>query len=197
MRVEKLIRMTCLAITLLISINHAQAEDTSKPNMLIYINPQEYTNQIKLWHFYYDYWFAQGPVVEKVAKERLEKEYGNVSMCEGNQSGKTLVWIQPRMFYNPQSLIYYGTISAKVYSGVGKLVGEYVGESKVHGYLDIQNSKRVHDAYDVAMQNAIGKMKTDQTLQAIINTSALTGSTDTPCSMVTLLPTPKIRAMSF
>ncbi|MGB7816534.1 MAG: hypothetical protein WBL28_09325 [Methylotenera sp.] len=197
MSVAKLMRMICLAITLLTSINHAQAEDTSKPNMLIYINPQEYTNQIKLWHYYYDYWFAQGPIVEKVAKVQLEKEYGTVSMCEGNQSGKTLVWLQPSMFYNPQSLIYYGKIKANVYTGVGKLLGEYVGESKKHGYLDVQNQKSVYSAYDIAMQNAISKMKADPALQAIINKPAPASSTDTPCSMVTLLPTPKVRAMSF
>ncbi|OGV75953.1 MAG: hypothetical protein A3I83_04490 [Methylotenera sp. RIFCSPLOWO2_02_FULL_45_14] len=197
---KKYIPHILLALILLLNLN-AEADEASgansTPNMLVYIQPVEYTNPIKLWHYYRDYWFYQGPVVEHLAMPKLTQLYGAVSLCESNQSANTLVWLQPRMFYNPQVQVFYGKVTANVYTGVGKLVGTYVGESKQHGFLDIKPDYWIEKAYALAIDEMIGKMQADNTLQALINTPQANSANAAPCSMVTLLPTPKIRAMSF
>lgn len=197
---KKYITHILLALTLLLNLN-AQADEASgansTTNMLVYIQPVEYTNPIKLWHYFRDYWFYQGPVVEHLAMLKLTQLYGAVSLCESNQSANTLVWLQPRMFYNPQVQLFYGKVTANVYTGVGKFVGTYVGESKQHGFLDIKPDYWIEKAYALAIDEMIGKMQADNTLQALINTPQASSTNAAPCSMVTLLPTPKIRAMSF
>ncbi len=167
------------------------------PNMLLYIQPYEYTNSLRLEYYSEGYWFSQGSIVEALAKEKLTQTYGDVSICEGNQSGKTLVWLQPRMFYNPQVQIFYGEVTANVYTGIGKLVGTYVGKSTQHGFLDIKPEYWLKKAYTAAINDMAAKMQADSAIQTAASNTSSASSADTPCSMVTLLPTPKIRAMSF
>jgi len=171
---------------------NAKAENTS--NVLLYIQPFEYNNEVRLQYFWQEYWYAQGPMVEPIAKEKLAKLYSDVSMCEGNQTGKLLIWLQPRMFYNGQAKLFYGKITANVYTGLGKLVNTYTAEAKQFGSLDIAPDYSIKKAYAKAMDKVISKMQADSPLQGIVS-NANTG--DTPCSMVTLLPQPKIRAMGF
>lgn len=165
-------------------------------SMLLYIQPIEYTHGINLWQPYRNYWINQGEFVEPIAIEKLRQSYTNISMCEGSQSGKALIWLQPNLFYNPQVQVFYGELTAKVYTGLGKLVGTYVGESKVHGFLNIQADHWISKTYHVAMENLITKMHADTKLEHL-STQTSTEATETPCSMVTLLPTPKIRTTSF
>jgi len=179
----------------LISGATTKAEEAN--NVLLYIQPYEYTNEIKLMHYAQEYWYAQGPIVEPIAKEKLTELYGNVAMCEGNQTGKMLIWVQPRMFYNSQSQVFYGKITVIVYTGVGKFVGTYTEDSKQYGYLGIKPEHWLKKAYTKAMDGVVAKMKADSQLQSAMSNPASTSTLDTPCSMVTLLPVPKIRAMSF
>lgn len=189
------------ALVLLIHMNVQAADaggNASIPKMLMYIQPIEYISPIQLWHPYHGYWFHQGPVVEAQAMPKLTQAYGEVSLCESNQSGRTLVWLQPRMFYNPQVQLFYGKVTANVYTGVGNFVASYVGESSVHGFLDIQADDWIAKTYALALDEMVAKMQADRSLQALIDsTSALSASDAAPCSMVTLLPIPKIRVMSF
>jgi hypothetical protein len=169
----------------------------NRPDMLLYIQPFEYTNPLKFTYYAEGYWFTQGPIVEPLAKDKLTQIYGNVDMCEGNQSGKTLVWLQPKMFYNPQAQIFYGEVTANVYTGIGKLVGTYVGKSAQHGFLNIKPEYWLEKAYATAINDMAAKMQADSAIQAAVSSSASASGADTPCSMVTLLPTPKIRTMFF
>lgn len=169
------------------------ADDSRSQKTLLYIQPFEYTNSVRLWHFHYNYWFNQGPVVEKIALEKMPQYFGDVSMCESNQTGRLLIWLQPKMFFNPQLQVFYGEISANVYTGLGKLVGSYDGEARIQGHLDIFPEKSIAKSYALAMDKLIENMRADTQLAALPNIDA----SDTPCNMVTLLPTPKVRAMSF
>jgi len=178
-------------LTFFVSAN-VKAEST--PNVLLYLQPLEYNNEIHLQYFWQEYWFAQGPTVEPIAKEKLGKLYSDLSMCEDNQSGKVLIWLQPRMFYNGQAKLFYAKITANVYNGLGKWVNSYAAEAKQFGSLDISPDYSIKKAYAMAMDKVVSKMQADSQLQTIVNAST-TG--DTPCSMMTLLPTPKVRAMGF
>jgi hypothetical protein len=194
---KKYINSILLVLTLVLSFSTKADEANSTSKILMYIQPVEYTNPIKLWHYYSDYWVYQGAVVEPLAMAKLSQAYGDVGLCEGNQSGKTLVWLQPRMFYNPQVQLFYGQVTANVYTGVGKLVASYVGKSKLHGFLDIKAEYWVEKSYALAIDDMVAKMQADKNLQTLINSPRTDSTNTTPCSMVTLLPTPKIRVMSF
>jgi len=168
-------------------------------NMLLYIQPVEYAHPIRLSnHYSYAYWFEQGPVVEPLALDKLNHIYGAVSMCEANQPAKVLVWLQPRMFYNPQAQIFYGQVTANVYTGKGEFHSSYVGKSKLHGFLDIKPEIWVEKSYALAIDKMVAKMQSDKSLQTLIDSKNQTGNTDaTPCNQAGTLPIPKIRALSF
>jgi len=180
------------------SVNAYAAEPVDNKlssKLLMYIQPVDYTNPIKLWHPYQDYWFYQGPVVEKIAMSKLTAAYGDVAVCEGNQSAKALVWLQPELFYNPQVQMFYAEVTASAYKGVGEHVATHVGHAQVHGVLGIQPESWIEKAYTLAVADAVAQMQADIALQTYMSGPAQVGNT--PCSMVTLFPTPKVRAMAF
>jgi len=203
MNVMKLIALLAIGS----SVNAYAAEPAAtkgSSQLLMYIQPVDYTNPIKLWSPYQDYWFYQGPVVEKVALSTFTKAYGDVGMCESNQSGNALVWLQPKLFYNPQVQLFFGEVTADVYKGVGEHIGEYVGKSQVRGFLSMhmQAEASIEKAYAGAIADVVAKMQADSALQAHINshinnTSQQYQTDKSPCAMVTLFPTKKIRVMSF
>jgi hypothetical protein len=167
------------------------------PDMLLYMQPYEYTSSVKLTNYFGEYWFSQGAMVEALAKEKLTQIYTSVGMCEGNQTGKTLVWLQPRVFYNPQLNLFYGKVTANAYTGVGMLIGTYVGETKQHGFLDIKPEYWLKKTYMAAINDMVAKMQADSALQVAMSNTNPSSSADTPCSMVTLLPVQKVRDISF
>ena len=197
MNIHQITGAAFLACTLSVAVATVQAKEADPAKMLVYISPQEYTHSVQLLHFYYGYWFSQGGAVESAAKQILGAEFGDVGMCEGNNAGNTLVWIKPSMFYNPQMTTYYGKITANVFSGSGKPLGTYVGESKRQGFIDVYPERQVEAAYKLAMQNVADKMKADQALQAAINEGLPANETRTPCAMVSVLPAAKIHPGTY
>jgi len=180
------------------AVTAAKADDKrATVNMLLYIQPVEYTNPIRLSNqFSYAYWFEQGPVVEPLALKKLNQTFGAVSMCDANQSAKVLVWLQPRMFYNPKVEIFYGQVTANVYTGKGELKSTYVGKSKLHGFLDIKPAVWIEKSYALAIDKMAAKMQADKALKALIDSNA-SGTDAALCNMAASLPIPKIRALSF
>lgn len=178
------------------SLANAQA-DNRQSDMVVYIDPVEYTNPINLWHPYTFFWFYQGPVVEKLTLEKLDQAYDQVSMCDASQSGKVLLWVKPKMFFNPQVQIFYGKITVNAYTGNGKHLKTYEAESAVNGRINIYAEKSIEKSYAVAIDSVVQKMQADSELQALLASKADQSSESTPCGMVTLIPTSKIRAMPF
>lgn len=199
MKINLIKLIALLAIGVSVNAYAATEVDHKSPSkLLMYIQPVDYTNPIKLWHPYHDYWLYQGPIVEKIAMTKLTDAYGDVGMCEVSQSGKALVWLQPKLFYNPQVQLFYGEVTADVYKGIGEHLGEYVGKSQVRGFLSMQTEASIEKSYAAAVADLVAKMQADTTLQARMGSQVQPSSTDsTPCGMVTLFPTKKIRAMSF
>jgi len=177
------------AMLAIVSSGTARAE---QPDVVVYINPLEYQHPIKLWQFYYDYWYTQGPPVEKAAMETLGEAFGQVSMCDGNNIGKILVRIIPSMFYNPHMTTFYGKIRADVYTGSGKPLGAYINEVSTLGFLDVAPAEKIAATYRMAMQNIVGEMKRDDGLQQAIAHGVPDSETSTPCSMMMILPVPKM-----
>lgn len=168
------------------------AVQSAPANMLIYISPQEYTHSVKLWQYYDDYWFEQGPAVEPLAKSLLAEEYGEVAMCQANSEGKSLVWLKPRMYYNPQMKMYYGEIKASTFTSSGEPLANYIGESQKHGFLDVYPQQQIETVYKMAMQNLIAKMREDQNLKTIAAEGINNANATNTCATVAALPPPKI-----
>lgn len=189
MNIRQIAHALCAACMLFAATMSAQAAEESTPaGMLVYISPQDYEHSIKLWHYFYDYWYEQGPVIEPIAMQALSAEYGDVKMCQGNEIGKSLVWIKPRMYYNPQLEVFYGEVSADIFSANGKALGSYTGESRKHGFLDVYPERQVEAAYKLAMENLMVKIKADPALQEGIKQGVSANEKESPCSMVELLP---------
>jgi len=203
--VSKLVLLLVLAVVQA-SAWAGQADTGNKPDgagsaakVLVYIQPVEYTNPISLSnHYSNSYWFEQGPIVEPLSLDRLKKVYGAVGLCEVNQTANVLVWLQPRMFYNPQAQLFYGQVTASVYSGKGEFMSRYVGKSKVHGFLDIKPEMWIEKAYAIAIDKMAAKMQADKKLQQLADSDVnASGPGNMPCGIVSSLPVPKIRALSF
>jgi len=197
-----------MAFTLLLNIglgaDQAQAEEnaggsSAVANMLLYIQPIEYTNSINVMnHFSRAYWFEQGPVVEPLALKQFNAAFSPVTMCEVGRSAKMIVWLQPRMFYNPQLQMFHGQITANVYTGKGELKSSYVGRSKVHGFVEIKPEKWIEKSYELALNKVVNKIKADKTLQGVINNNDQSATMDgVSCGIVTSFPVPNVRALSF
>lgn len=187
-----------------LAANQAQAGENAGgssdvANMLLYIQPVEYTNSINVMnHFSKIYWFEQGPVVEPLALKQFNAAFSPVTMCEVGRSAKMIVWLQPRMFYNPQLQMFHGQITANVYTGKGELKSSYVGKSKVHGFIDIKPEIWIEKSYEQAMSKVVNKIKADKDLQQLMSKNDQTTTLDgVSCGIVTSFPIPKVRALSF
>jgi len=177
-----------LATLLLASgIAHAEAPQPSS-KVVVYISPYEYTNEIKLWHFMKDYWFAQGPLIEPVLTKTLSAKLGETVMCDAGVTGNVLLWVKPKMFYNPHMRNFYGTINATVYTGSGKAIASYTGESRYSGDLDILPGKAVQATYDLAIQQVADKINADPVIKKLISDGIASNESYTPCAMIALLP---------
>jgi hypothetical protein len=169
----------------------AVEQATAPANLVVYIAPAQYEHPIKLWHFYYSYWFEQGPLAEAAAEDVLGSEYGHVAMCSSNEAGNTLIWLKPSMFYNPHMSTYYGTVTATVFSGSGKLLGTFVGESQKNGFLDVATSEQIKSTYKLALQDLTTKLNANPAFQQLVKQGIPDTETRSPCTMVTMLPSAK------
>jgi hypothetical protein len=186
---------------------HGFAHANANPKLLIYIQPQEYEHPVKLWQYFREYWVNQGEFAELAAKEVLGASYGEVEMCDASQqAGQVLVWLRPRIFYNPQLQVFHLKITAMAYTADGKPLETFVAETSKFGYLDVKPEVQVKQIYDQSMQIIADKMLADdkmqkamQSPQALLNEQqdAQVQAQKNPCAMVSLFPTSKIQFMSF
>lgn len=172
---------------LLLGLSHA-AQAAPLARALVYIDPQEYNHDIKLWHFYYSYWFSQGKAVEPLALAAFKPMFAEVGMCEQNVAADVVIWLRPRMFYNPHMTMFYGSIVAQVYSGSGKPLASYEANAEHNGFLDVVPAAQVKTTYQAAMQDIVRQMQADSALQSAIAAGLPASETPMPCGMVTILP---------
>ena len=173
------------------------AGQAAPANMLIYIHPNEYKHPTKLWHFYYDYWLKQAPVVEPLARSMLAEAFGEVGMCGAVNEARSLVWIQPYIYYNPHMTTFYGEIRASVYTSHGEPVTTYLGEAKKHGFLDVVPRSQIEAVYRAAMQNLITNMQKDPGLRAQVENGEINREAAGACAIVPNLPPPKLFNLDY
>ena len=158
-------------------------------NMQVYISTDEYSHPVLLqFPWGPGEWVYQGMTVEPIAENMLQDAFGAVAVCQGVQKGKSLIWLRPSLFFNPQVGIYYGTMMANVYDGKGKYINKYAGESKVQGSFFSGRQENITESYRVAMGDLITKLKADNALAEIIAADFANGEEYASCSQVPTLP---------
>ena len=158
-------------------------------NIQVYISPDEYSHPVLLqFPWGPGEWVYQGMTVEPIAENMLQDSFGAVAVCQGVQKGKSLIWLRPSLFFNPQVGIYYGTMLANLYDGKGKYINKYAGESKVQGSFFSGRQENITESYRVAMGDLITKLKADNALAEIIAADFANGEEYASCSQVPTLP---------
>ena len=182
---NKIYCLSLFAITTAITSSYATE---SQANTLVYISPHDYNYSVRLLHPYYDYWFAQGPIVEPIALEVLKDQDGMLAMCTSNETADNIIRIKPSLFYNPQMRVYHSRLVATVYSGAGHVLGTYTGEAQQQGFTSVDNGIQLHlnKAYASAMQDLMTKLKSIQ-----LNEMAK-AETKLPCGIIGAQTEPKI-----
>lgn len=170
------------------------AHEIAPTNIAVYIQAQEYNHQIMLRNYSQNYWYSQGPMLETAAHDVLGADFSGVDMCDAQPAdAKVVVWLRPRMFYNPQMQTFYGKVIAVTYTADGKPLANYVGEATKRAFFDVRTELTLSDVYHAAMQAVSAKMKADGKFQAALNAPSFSS----PCATVSVLPEPKIQFMSF
>jgi hypothetical protein len=182
---EKISCLSFLAVTTVITGLYA-AE--SQANTLLYISPNDYNYSVHLLHPYYDYWFAQGPLVEPIALEVLKEKDGMLAMCTSNETADNIIRIKPSLFYNPLLRVYHSRVVATVYSGAGNVLGTYTGEAQQQGFTSVDNGIQFHlnKAYALAMQDLMTKLQISQLPESSKTEAKL------PCGLIGAQSEPKI-----
>ena len=158
-------------------------------NIQVYISPDEYSHPVLLqFPWGPGEWVYQGMTVEPIAENMLQDAFGAVAVCQGVQKGKSLIWLRPSLFFNPQVGIYYGTMMANVHDGKGKYINKYAGESKVQGSFFSGRQENITESYRVALGDLITKLKADNALAEIIAADFANGEEYASCSQVPTLP---------
>lgn len=140
----------------------------SKANTLLYISPNDYNYSVRLLHPYYDYWFAQGPLLEPIAFAALKAKINELTICKVNETADTIIRIKPSVFYNPQMRVYHSKLVATVYSGGGNMLGTYIGEAQQQGFISVDNGTKYHlkKVYTLAMNDLMTKLPVNQPAEA-------------------------------
>ncbi len=182
------------AVFFIIFNSLAIAHEISPTNIAVYIQGQEYNHQIMLRNYSQDYWYSQGPLLETAANDVLGADFSGVDMCDVQPAAaKVVVWLRPRMFYNPQMQTFYGKVIAVTYTADGKPLANYEGEATKRAFFDVKTELTLSDVYHAAMQVVSVKMKADNKFQAALKAPSFSS----PCATVSVLPEPKIQFMSF
>lgn len=160
----------------------------SQANTLLYISPNDYSYSVRLLHPYYDYWFAQGPLVEPIALEVLKEKDNLLDMCTSNEVADNIIRIKPSIFYNPQMRVYHSRVVATVYSGAGHVLGTYTGEAQQEGFTSVDNGIPLHlkKVYTSAMQDLMTKLQITSLLEGEKAEAKL------PCGLIGAQSEPRI-----
>jgi hypothetical protein len=158
-----------------------------KPDLLLYINPDEYTHEVRLGIVpIYIIWARNGPALEAAARAALEPHFGSVGMCEGSDGADVVVWLRPQLTYSPNFEKFYAKVTARFFRADGKPIGKLQATGEALGLRGLRTTvdAQVQQAYHHAMQQIAAQYASDTQLQQAIDPDL----TRAPCAMVALNP---------
>jgi hypothetical protein len=186
-----------LAILAFILMTNVQAKDASaegEPHFALYISPQEFNHEVRLYEYYYGLWIRQGDYLEQAVKSVLDEAHASYAFCESSpKHAQVLIWLSPRIFYNPQFKRYFVSIEARLYGQGNQPIGRVIAESTQDGFLDVKPELALEKIYHQTMVQLWDKLKADQDLDSRIQQAGF----DMPCALTGALNEPKIREMAF
>lgn len=174
------------AILLCLAAVHGANAEERKANLLMYISSSEYTHEVRLGLIpFYIVWTRTGPALEQAARNAFQGVFESVSMCEGNNGGDVIVWLQPQLTYSPPLGAFYAQVTARFFRADGKSIGvlQAAGINSAPIGAGLVEA-RVQVAFDRAMQSVAAQYAADAGLQAGIDHFLH----QAPCAMVALVP---------
>jgi hypothetical protein len=174
----------------------AQTNDKALGNIAVHIAEVHYEHPVRLMHPYLDYWHMKGPSVEKAALATLRKNFANVQLCNKAEHAEVLLFIEPHMFYNPQSRLFYAKLIVKAYneddsSKTRQPLLKITKEAQQIGDLNVVPEFYIEKAYTKAMQLVINELESNQAFLNSIETNN-TKHMETICPALDELPVSKL-----
>jgi hypothetical protein len=106
-------------------------------------------------------------------------------MCEGSNGGDLVVWLKPRLSFNPSVQTYYAKVAASFYRADGKFIGKLEATGTQEGLIGSQlTESQVQQVFTKAMQDITRQYAAESTLHQAIEHNIQ----KSPCAMVALLP---------
>lgn len=159
-------------------------------SLLIYINPHEYSHDVKLsMQPMLNKWVTRGPLLEAAAQKELAPHFSSVDMCEDNKTADVVASLKPYLSYSALPGTYNAKVSVRFYSADGKFLGRIKASGKQDGPLNTEFAdKFTGQAFEDAMKHVAEMFSADQKLQDAIQNASKQDSKAMPCEMVGAIP---------
>ncbi len=179
------------AFLLLANLAQAQAGETKA---LVYIHPDKLERPAQLGLIpYYIHYTWPGKLALKASLTALVGPYPNTAQCDGVSTGDLIVWVTPRIKYNPLADKVYAEAETSFHLGDGRLLwqGSAWGEQRVmlrSQYMD----DALGQAFNQAMREVVANFSKDAAAQERLNEWLSKDGTPIQCGLVSVLGHAKV-----
>lgn len=145
-----------VAFLMFANLTQAQAGET---RALVYVHPDKLERPVQLGLIpFYIHYAWPGKLALNASLSALNVPYPGVTQCDGVSTGDLIVWVTPRLKYNPLADKVYAEIEASFHLGDGRLLwkGSAWGEQRV-----MMRSEYMDAALEQAMNQAMLQVATD------------------------------------
>lgn len=167
----------------------------SQPTLVIQVPEAFYQHPVHLLHPYLNYWHNRAETAEAVGVASFQSHNFATSSCEAEANGQALVVIEPNMFYNPQTGIFYSEITAKIYSdpaagsALGKPLISVNEQGQSRGWLTYNVEYFTSQSYQQAFDRVIQQLQQNPSFQQIAQAPVQTYQN--LCTSINTLSQPK------
>ncbi len=168
----------------------------TQPSLVIQVPEAFYQHPVRLLHPYINYWHNRAEAAENTGLSSFQAQNFATSSCEAEAKGQALVVIEPNMFYNPQTGVFYSEITAKVYntpgadSALGKPLMTVKGEGQSRGWLTFNVEHSAHQSYQQAFDQVIQQLQKSPVFQKSVE-QAPVQTYQALCNSINTLSQPK------
>lgn len=168
----------------------------TQPSLVIQVPEAFYQHPVRLLHPYINYWHNRAEAAENTGLSSFQAQNFATSSCEAEAKGQALVVIEPNMFYNPQTGVFYSEITAKVYntpdadSALGKPLMTVKGEGQSRGWLTFNVEHSAHQSYQQAFDQVIQQLQKSPVFQQSVE-QAPVQTYQALCNSINTLSQPK------
>lgn len=176
-----------------IPLGHAE----TTPALVIQVPEAFYQHPVRLLNPYINYWHNRAEAAATVGLSSFEASHYATSSCQAEAKGQALVVIEPNMFYNPQTGIFYSEITARVYNhstadtALGKPLMTVKGEGQSRGWLTYNVEYFTHQSYQRAFDQVIAQLQQNPAFQQSVS-QAPVQTYQALCQSIDTLSQPKV-----